>query len=59
MRIEDSRATKIGVVASTKAQALRVILASPSFRPKRGSQTGDPGAAEPVVLAQTVFRRVA
>jgi len=34
MSIEESRATKIPVVASTKAQALRVILASPSFRPE-------------------------
>jgi hypothetical protein len=39
MRIADSRATKIRLVASTKAQALRVILASPSFRPETRPQS--------------------
>jgi len=43
MRIRDSRATKIRITASTKAQGLRVILASPSFQPKPGKH-GKPGA---------------
>jgi hypothetical protein len=59
MRMRDSRATKIGVVASTKAQALRVILASPRFRPNRGSKTDKARPLKPVVISADSFRRVA
>lgn len=50
MRMGHSRATKIRLVASTKAQALRVILASPGFRPKPGPESVDSADS---------FRRVA
>src|ERR1043166_4911357 len=51
MRMRDSRATKIGLSASTKAQALRVILASPSFRLEPRPPNSRNPVPEPVIVS--------